>query len=187
MNSFIDDEEQEDAYEESFDNSAKRKKKRKKSRPQHFRVDDEDREIVKENVGIEIKKHKRLNRLAERERPTQQPSPDDKAQVKKEIEVQAKREGATKVESKHRYREQHEEMYTIDRRYDNSDKLRQMQNVFGNADEELELPRPHGGALETSNAADVQMEDVFPADEVDDPFSTKEDKQIEQTDICERL
>mmetsp|Transcript_5966 Transcript_5966/g.7229 ORF Transcript_5966/g.7229 Transcript_5966/m.7229 type:complete len:142 (-) Transcript_5966:407-832(-) len=31
------------------------------------------------------------------------------------------------------------------------------------------------------------MEDMFPADEVDDPFSTKEDKVIESTDICERL
>lgn len=31
------------------------------------------------------------------------------------------------------------------------------------------------------------MEDVFNADEVDDPFSSKEDKLIESTDVCERL
>ena len=31
------------------------------------------------------------------------------------------------------------------------------------------------------------MENVFNADEVDDPFSSKEDKLIESTDICERL
>ena len=53
-----------------------------------FRVDDEDREIVKENAGIEIAKRKRLNRLAERDRAS---AADDKALVKKEIEVAAKR------------------------------------------------------------------------------------------------
>jgi len=31
------------------------------------------------------------------------------------------------------------------RQIDNSEKLRQMQNVFGAADEELELPLPSGG------------------------------------------
>lgn len=56
-----------------------------------FRVDDEDREIVKENAGIEIAKRKRLNRLAERDRAS---AADDKALVKKEIEVAAKREAS---------------------------------------------------------------------------------------------
>ena len=56
-----------------------------------FRVDDEDREIVKENAGIEIAKRKRLNRLAERDRTS---AADDKALVKKEIEVAAKREAS---------------------------------------------------------------------------------------------
>ena len=52
-------------------------------------MDDEDREIVRENAGIEIAKRKRLNRLAERERGS---TADDKALIKKEIEVAAKRE-----------------------------------------------------------------------------------------------
>ena len=68
-NSFIDDEEPEDVYEESYESRKQKKKKRKKS-ARNYRIDDEDREIVRENAGIEIKKHKRLNRLAERERPT---------------------------------------------------------------------------------------------------------------------
>ena len=112
--------------------------------------------------------------------------------IKKEIEV-SKREGAGRAEHRQRIdyraemrRDAQEEMLAL-RQIDNSDKLKQMQKVFGNADEELELPKPQGVMIETSNVNDVQMEDVFPADEVDDPFSTKEDKQIEQTDICERL
>ena len=104
--------------------------------------------------------------------------------IKKEIEV-SKREGASRAEQRHRIdyraemrRDAQEEMLAL-RQIDNSDKLKQMQKVFGNADEELELPKPQGVMIETSNVNDVQMEDVFPADEVDDPFSTKEDKQIE--------
>ncbi len=34
---------------------------------------------------------------------------------------------------------------------------------------------------------DVPIEVMFNADEIDDPFSTQADKQIEATDICERL
>jgi len=94
MNSFIDDEEVEQEQDESYDALQSRKKKRKKAH--NFRVDDEDREIVRENVGIEIAKKKRLNRLAERERGDN--SVDDKALVKKEIEVAAKRE-AVKIDT----------------------------------------------------------------------------------------
>ena len=43
---------------------------------------------MRENVGIEIAKRKRLNRLAERDRGSTE---DDKALIKKEIEI-AKRE-----------------------------------------------------------------------------------------------
>ena len=56
-------------YEESYDSRKQKKKKRKKS-SRNYRIDDEDREIVRENAGIEIKKHKRLNRLAEKDRTT---------------------------------------------------------------------------------------------------------------------
>ena len=31
------------------------------------------------------------------------------------------------------------------------------------------------------------MDSIFDADEIDDPFSTAQDKQIESLDICERL
>lgn len=36
-------------------------------------------------------------------------------------------------------------------------------------------------------AADVPMDALFNADEIDDPFSSAADKQIEAIDICERL
>ena len=34
---------------------------------------------------------------------------------------------------------------------------------------------------------DVPIDTIFDADEIDDPFSTPHDKQIESLDICERL
>lgn len=34
---------------------------------------------------------------------------------------------------------------------------------------------------------DVPLEEMFNADEIDDPFTTPLDKQIETTDVCERL
>ena len=61
-----------------------------------------------------------------------------------------------------------------------------MQNVFWpTGEDELELP--HGGIMQAERDEDAPMEDVFNADEVDDPFSSKEDKVIESTDVCERL
>ena len=36
-------------------------------------------------------------------------------------------------------------------------------------------------------AGDVPLEEMFNADEIDDPFTTPLDKQIETTDVCERL
>ena len=37
------------------------------------------------------------------------------------------------------------------------------------------------------SADDIPMEELINADEIDDPFSTPYDKQIEAKDICERL
>lgn len=37
------------------------------------------------------------------------------------------------------------------------------------------------------DAEDMNMDNQFNADEIDDPFSTQADKLIESTDICERL
>lgn len=40
---------------------------------------------------------------------------------------------------------------------------------------------------DAGDAEDIPMDNMFNADEIDDPFSTQADKIIEQTDICERL
>ena len=86
MADFIDDG---DIVEESQDVSGsnhhrRSKKHRKRKKPVNYRLDDEDREIIKENTGIEIKPKNRLKRNADR---PSQPEDDDKALVKKEIEV----------------------------------------------------------------------------------------------------
>ena len=36
-------------------------------------------------------------------------------------------------------------------------------------------------------ADEMPIDSMFNADEIDDPFSTKQDKEIENKDICERL
>jgi len=73
----------------------------------------------------------------------------------------------------------------LDRQYENADKLRQAQEIFGDDDDNLDLPL--GGAVNEPSGEDIPMTSMFNADEIDDPFSTPLDKQIETTDICERL
>lgn len=87
MADFIDD----GVIEESQEGSSSRrpKKHRKRKKPVNYRLDDEDREIIKENTGIELKPKNRLKRNADRPSASQEPddNEDDKALVKKEIEV----------------------------------------------------------------------------------------------------
>ena len=91
MADFIDDGE---LHEESKDadgnadrhTKSRSKKHKKRKKPISYRLDDEDREIIKENTGIEIKPKNRLKRNADRQGEDPEPD-DDKALVKKEIEV----------------------------------------------------------------------------------------------------
>ena len=47
---------------------------------------------------------------------------------------------------------------------------------------------PQVGQTDKITAPDeVPLDSIFDADEIDDPFSTTQDKQIESLDICERL
>ena len=66
--------------------------------------------------------------------------------------------------------------------------MRQAEEIFGNEDDELELPHAYSiPGQEVKEEEDIPMESFFNADEIDDPLSTPHDKKIEQTDICERL
>ena len=89
MADFIDDGEIEESREAN--SSRKLKKHRKRKKQVNYRLDDEDREIIKENTGIELKPKNRLKRNADRQSASQEPEEqdddDDKALVKKEIEV----------------------------------------------------------------------------------------------------
>lgn len=58
--------------------------------------------------------------------------------------------------------------------------------IFGDSDDEM----PKAAAIKDGdllNNADYQMEEIFNADEIDDPFSTAADKIIAEKDIPERL
>ena len=89
MADFIDDGDivEESQGVSSANHHRRSKKHRKRKKPANYRLDDEDREIIKENTGIEIKPKSRLKRNADRPSGTSQHEDDDKALVKKEIEV----------------------------------------------------------------------------------------------------
>jgi hypothetical protein len=128
MADFIDDEE----IEQEDDMTQKRRHKRKK--PTTYRLDEEDREVIKENTGIEVKPKNRLKRNAEKVLDADQ---DDKAIVKKEIEVREKvapaetiqidttkkRRAEYKAELRREYYDDLRER-NLDRQYENADKLR---------------------------------------------------------------
>ena len=69
--------------------------------------------------------------------------------------------------------------YYDERRIVENERMMLMQNVFyADGDDDLLLPGS-GGVMQTDNPDDAQLDEVFNADEVDDPFSSKEDKLIE--------
>ena len=74
----------------------------------------------------------------------------------------------------------------LDRQYHDAEKLRVAQDIFGDDDEDLELPQV-GQTDKIAAPDEVPLDSIFDADEIDDPFSTTQDKQIESLDICERL
>lgn len=129
MADFIDDGEVEED-DQSFREERRRKRKK---RPTKYRIDEEDREIIKENVGIEIAEKKRLKRTAEIV-AHDTASHEDKALVKKEIEVKERQQPVTtKIDTTRQrrpdykaemQRDYYEEMISS-RQIDNTDKLRQ--------------------------------------------------------------
>lgn len=79
MEGFIDDNEYED--EGLVAKASHGNKRRKKKKPTNYRLDDEDREVIKENTGIDVKPKNRLKRNAERasEHRDEAMAVDDKA------------------------------------------------------------------------------------------------------------
>ena len=99
MADFIDDEGIEEEEEQSYREEHRRKRKKRKTK---YRIDDEDREVIKENVGIDIAKKNRLKRNAEKvaDNRSEGSETDDKALVKKEIEVKERKAAqATKIDT----------------------------------------------------------------------------------------
>ena len=66
MADFIDDEELEEDQEDSSYQKKERRHRRKRKKTANYRLDDEDREVIKENTGIELKPKSRLKRNAEK-------------------------------------------------------------------------------------------------------------------------
>ena len=146
MADFIDDAQIQDGQE----GSKKQRKHRKRKKAVNYRLDDEDREIIKENTGIELKPKNRLKRNADKDGDNRQSSlEDDKALVKKEIEVREKQAQQTMqidTTKKRPYKgelkcngDYHDDA-NLERQYENADKLRQAHEIFGDDDEQLELP-----------------------------------------------
>ena len=73
-----------------------------------------------------------------------------------------------------------------DSRPEKLEKQRMAVEIFGESDEEMPKPAIKDASIRDS-VAEQQMEDIFNADEIDDPFSTAADKKIAELDVPERL
>lgn len=67
------------------------------------------------------------------------------------------------------------------------ERLRQAQNIFGDGDEHMAETLQKSDNNRAQASSSNQLEEMFNADEIDDPFSTQLDKQIAENDIPERL
>lgn len=163
----------------------KRNKRPKKKKEYIKALDDEDVDLIRENVGIEVNKKKsRLKRIAQIE---------DSAEIKGEMEemvidTTTKPQHKIKAEApkpeleskvKRQRLEYEDEAPTRHKRVD-AQQLDQAHKIFGESHEHQKLRpevKPH-----TSN-----LKEFFNTDEIDDPFNTEADLKIAETDIPERL
>jgi hypothetical protein len=201
MNDFIADDE--DVEAELLEEAAQKHKtaKRKKRRAEQIEeLDEEDEELIRENVGIEVKRRKKkLKKIASIEADYENPA------LKKEEEMQIdtrstkpallpnsiKNESVLpnskmEVESSTKFKRQRmeveeEEKYHTQNKI-NPDYLQKAQKIFGDQNDQ-----PQQQKLDSTKAVPLSMKDVFNADEIDDPFNTEADHKIAETDIPERL
>ena len=142
MRDFIDDGDLEEEDEAEFVERRERKKKHRSKKQKSFKIDDDDRDVIKENFGIDLpEKKSRLKRNDQRAtghaaQASQDPI-DDQPHVKKEIEVKAapnQSKNLTQIDTTKKRRSEYkadvqreylEQLAGTERLYDNSDKLRQ--------------------------------------------------------------
>lgn len=69
----------------------------------------------------------------------------------------------------------------VERSYIDPERARLAQTIFGEVDDDFQT------AEESKKVDEAMLEEVFNADEIDDPFSSAADKEIAEKDIPERL
>lgn len=176
-----------------------KKQKRPKKKKEHIKaLDDEDVDLIRENVGIEVtKKKNRLKRIAQLEE-----SSADKVVVKGEdvseemqidtvtkpqnskIKAEApKQESETKV--KRQRLEYEDDSAPIRHKRVDANQLGQAHKIFGESHEHHHHQQHQKDVVKPQ--ASSNLKEFFNADEIDDPFNTEADFKIANTDISERL
>lgn len=180
-------------------------RERKKLRRQHKREKDggkraqvmetlceDDLDVIRENVGLDVKKKtNRLKRMAAveaedavKEETMQIDTFTRKTKVKNEkkessdvemVQINTVKSAAIKTKPENYRGLELERPQQID-----PDRLRQAHDIFGDDDEEPEISK-----VEVKTQSHLQ--EMFNADDINDPFSTELDNRIAETDIPERL
>jgi len=212
MSSFIakDEEVERELIEEQERKLAKKKAKAKKLGKQRKMkaLDDEDLEIIRENVGLEIpKKQPRLKKTAVLEAEKQaaahssQPSQSVKLEkheeeVKEEpdaMQIDTTTQDELEIRRQRQMRIELERDYKKDRELESiragrdEEKLQQAHKIFGDSGDLSFMKTTTTKQEELKKAQSAQLEEVFNHDEIDDPFSSAADKKIAESDIPERL
>ena len=146
--------------------------------------------MLKENTGIGLKKKHRLKRNADVE-AEQKAAAEDKHLVKQEVEVKTKgdeeddqmqidtaqnqkQRKALQDDLRREKLDQYREQY--DTRPEQLEKQKMAVDIFGESDEEAPTPMVKDLVPQDSIATEQQIEEIFNADDIDDPFSTAIDK-----------
>lgn len=183
MDDFIVDD---DEGEEEADYDPKDKKHKKKRRaPEIKPLDEEDMEVIRENIGLDLKKKSRLKRTAALEN-----SPDSKPAVKKEEFTMI--DTMPQKSQSYRIKENEDDEPPTVKRYQSTEEVRQKAHADNDyrrktkdnlADQNEKVVVKSDAKSEVS----VIQKEFFNSDEIDDPYNTPADLKIAETDIPERL
>ena len=199
LKNFIADDDEVEYGEEEGSSSLKhegdeaRKKKRWKK---HLReLDEEDFDLIQQNTGIEVKKKKRLQKVADQENkaPAESEQEDEsRIKVKKDEDGELFESEAADSTSRKRLinsasrRGIQESTNLVDQ-----EQMQRHQKIFGDAsalDAKVKQNKKVAAQKERSAAIEEStLEGVYDADELDDQFATKADKEIMARDVPERL
>ena len=175
-----DDEEVEEAAE--YDPKDKKHKKKRRG-PEIKPLDEEDLEVIRENVGMDLKKKSRLKRTAALEN-----SPDSKPAVKKEEMIDT----MPQKSQSYRIKEDEDVEPPMVKRYQSTEEIRlkaqadyehrkKTQDIFTDQKEKVVTKS------DAKSEVSVIQKEFFNSDEIDDPYNTQADLKIAETDIPERL